>query len=199
MSTQLKQPSRDLIQIFCTNFPSHFDFSDGISHRISDIRWSDQFDAPQDPKKLAAMDYEKLEKINCLKLTRQVLEVFNAVLQDDNKSHKNLAEAILEFYAPTPIKKLCYSNLIAEALIKEKLVVGADSVELEEEILTSFSKWRDQAIKKSQDLLLADFPDIKNFEGKADWIMMGGVVRWGPVRTLRGDYYPPVSQLVRNP
>jgi hypothetical protein len=115
MSNENKQPTIDFLQIFCMNFESHFDLSGDISHRNNTVRWTEQFDLPNGSKSFAEISQEHLGKIWQLKKARQVFEVFQVIL-DKKKAHKNLAVDILEFYAPTPIEKICPLSVISEAL-----------------------------------------------------------------------------------
>lgn len=177
MSTQPQQPTVDFIQVFCMNFKSHFDLSGEKSHRDYSTRWSDQF-----------------EKNWQLKKARQVFEVFQVIL--GKTDHKGLAVGVLEFYAPTPIEKICSLNVIAEALIKEGLVDSSiDVTELENELAVNYQKWLALAVKRSKEILLPEFPDIEEFEGETAWVKMNGVDRWGPVHTVSGSYYRLLSSL----
>ena len=193
MSNQNKQPAIDVLQTFCTNFESHFDLSGEKGLLNNNVRWTKQFDLPQDQKTLAEINPEQLEKIWQLRKARQVFEVFQVIL---NKNHKGLAVALLEFYAPTPIEKICPLNLIAEALIKEGLVdSNLDVTELENQLSVNYQKWLEQAIKRSKEILLSEFKDIEKFVGETAWVKMNGVDRWGPVHTVSGTYYPLLSSL----
>ncbi len=177
MSSQNKQPTIDFLQVFCMNFKSHFDLSGEKSHRDYSTQWSEQF-----------------EKNWQLKKARQVFEVFQVIL--GKTDHKGLAVSVLEFYAPTPIEKICPLNIIAQALIKEGLVDSTiDITKLENELTVSYQKWLDLAVNRSKEILLTEIPDIEKFEGETAWVKMNGVDRWGPVHTVNKNRFPLLSSL----
>lgn len=194
MSNQTKQPTIDYLQIFCMNFNSHWDLSGEKGRRNIDVQWAEQHDL-SNGKNLSERKQEQIDKIKHLKQARQIFEVFQVIL-DKTKDNKNRAMDILEYYAPTPIEKFCPLVVIAEQLISVGLVDSTiDVTELENILKVNYQKWLELAVKRSKETLLPEFPDIEKFEGATGMIMMNGCGRWGPVRTVKGKYYPLLSSL----
>ena len=194
MSNHNKQPTIDYLQIFCMNFNSHWDLSGEKGRRNIDVQWAEQLDL-QNGKSLAEIKQAQIEKIKHLKRARQIFEVFQVIL-DKTKDNKSRAMDILEYYAPTPIEKFCPLSVIAEQLISVGLVDSTiDVTELENILKVNYQKWLELAVKRSKETLLPDFPEIEKFEGQTGMIMMNGSGRWGPVRTVKGNYYQLLSSL----
>lgn len=123
---------------------------------------------------------------------RKVCDIFNSVLEQKNKE---LAITVLEFYAPTPLENFCSITTIFKALVKETLIdSNADSVEFAKKFENDFETWKAKAIEESKKLLIAEFPDVNDFEGETAWIHMSEppfmknspYPFWGAVRTLTG-------------
>jgi hypothetical protein len=146
MANQPQSPTFDPVQIFCMNFKSHRDLSDLSSRRIPDVRWPDPFDK----------DFQ-------LRISRYTLEIFQIMLAKSKDYEKltegeceyliNLARQVLEFYSPSPINRICRCDLIANALIKERLVDEKQAV-LESQVTEKVREWLKQATDTSMKMLL---------------------------------------------
>ena len=176
MANQPQHPTLNYVQIFCTNFGSHLDLSGEKSRRIPDFYWSNKFEISDSRKNGIPPDSWSFEDIIQLRISRYTLEVLQLVLSDESGQRKDLAKAILEFYEPSPINKICRCDLIAKALIDANLA-SIDQNNLSEQVTIEVQKWLDKATEVSKKL----FPDIGDFKGKTGWILENGVLLWGPI------------------
>ena len=171
MANPTKQASRNLVQLFCTNFESYFDFSSQKTQRVEHIDWS-----------------EKIQNSWDLKKVRQICEVFDVV--NTSSDREDLAIAVVEFYAPTKLDNFCAISLIVDALSESKLVDSKDDKkELGIQFEKDFENLKLQALNKSKQILKTKFPHIDEFNAETAWINMNGSKRWGAVRTLDGRTY----------
>lgn len=181
MANKPQLPTVDYVQIFCTNFKSHLDLSGDKSRRISDFQWSNKFEIFDGRKNIDPKDkLWPVGDILQLRISRYTLEVLQLVLLDESGQRKDLAKAILEFYEPSPMNKICRCDLIAKALTDANLV-STDQNNLAEQVAIKVQKWLDEATEVSKKL----FPDIGDFKGKTGWILENGMVLWGPLLRIK--------------
>jgi hypothetical protein len=162
-----KNPSRDPVQIFCTNFPAHRDLVRNPGNYLREITWP----------KIQNDDTE-------LRVSRYTLEVLDIVTSGQAKDEglTNLIHAVLELYGPSPVKMICNISKITSALIESKLY-SAEHKDLEKEVIESVSNWRDKAVEACK----LQYPELAGFHGHADYIMLNGYVRWAPTVWIK-DY-----------
>ncbi len=166
--TAAKSPTRDPVQIFCANFPSHKDLTVYPSKNKEGIVWPKKFD---NNIQLRISRYS-LEVLNCLTSGRETTDEM-----------KRLAVAILEFYGPSPVERFCRPDMIAEALIETNLI-EKDLAALTREVAGSVNEWLKLAIAASLDLV----PELAAFEGKAEYTLFDGAIRWAPVRWTASEW-----------
>lgn len=176
MANQPQHPTVNYVQTFCDNFKSHLDLSGGRRIPDPNVHWSHKFEISDSRKNDILPDLWSVEDIIQLRISRYTLEVLHLVLKDKSGQRKDLAKAILEFYGPSPINKICRCDLIAKALIDANLV-SIDQNNLSEQVAIEVQKWLDKATEVSKKL----FPDIGDFKGKTGWILENGVLLWGPI------------------
>ena len=155
-----KNPSRDPVQIFCTNFPSHRDLARNPSSYMQEVVW---------PK----LHNEDIE----LRISRYTLEVLDIVTSGkaNEEGLTNLIDAVLEFYGPSPVDMICNSSKIASALVESGLY-SANHQDLEKEVSESIANWRDKAVEACK----KQYPELAGFQGKTEYTMLNGSMRWAP-------------------
>ncbi len=124
-----RQPTVDLVQVFCANFDSHRDYS-GPERRRREVEWP----------RIEGVSHADLAEA---KISRYTLEIFNLVLSGEGD---HLIPDVLAYYVALPVDRIASTRAIAKVLIGSRppLVEGS-LAEVEERIGSDLDMWRTRA------------------------------------------------------
>ena len=140
--------NQDAVEIFCTNFSSYLEMRDpGKIEWKGTVKWKEKYNEEFVPWP------KKWQNNIILKNSRYTLEILQCVASDKKKEQRELASAVLNFYSPSPIEKICDCQLIARVLLEKGLIDNARVDDLTKNVKDSVKDWLERAEKNAREIL----------------------------------------------